>query len=80
MGWMPILRPSRVIALPTFHPFPSVLFFPSLLKFSKEVWGSTVSFPQSPANHDSQLQSWMERNTLGPHDLQSWTARVARVP
>ena len=48
----PITSPSPVIAPPPFHPFPfpSLLFFPSLLlKLSKEVWESTVSFPQCPA-------------------------------
>jgi len=41
--------PSPVIAPPMSHPFPSLLFFPSPLKFGEEVWGSTVSFPQWPA-------------------------------
>jgi len=36
------LRPFPVSRLPMFHPFPSLLFFPSPPKFSKEVWGSTV--------------------------------------
>jgi len=31
--------PPSLPCLP-FHPFPSLLFFPSPLKFSKEVWGS----------------------------------------
>ena len=44
------------LAPPTFHPFLSILFFPSPLKFSKEVWGSTVSLPQCLAKNDSQLQ------------------------
>ena len=34
---------SPVLDPPVFYQFPSLLFFPSLLKFSKEVWGSTVS-------------------------------------
>jgi len=33
-----VLSPSPVIAPPMFHPFPTVLFFPSPLKFSKAVW------------------------------------------
>ena len=39
--------PSRIIAPPMFHPFPSLLFFLSPVKFIKEVWGTTVSFAQS---------------------------------
>ena len=33
VGWMPIplLHPFAVIAAPMFHPFPSVVFFPSSL-------------------------------------------------
>jgi len=30
----------HVIAPPMFHPFPSLLFFPSPINFNKEVWGS----------------------------------------
>ena len=47
--------PSSVVAPPMFCPFPFLLFFPSPLKFSQEVCGSTVSFPLCPANNDSQL-------------------------
>ena len=58
MGWMsiPFFSSSSVVAPPMFYPFPFLLFFPSPLKFSQEVCGSTVSFPQCPANNDSQLQ------------------------
>ena len=39
--------PSPVVAAPMFHPFPFLLFFPSPLKFSTEVWENSVSFQQS---------------------------------
>ena len=35
--------PSPVLPPPIFNPLPSLLFFPSPLKFSKEVRGSTLS-------------------------------------
>jgi len=47
--------PSLISASPTFHPGSSLLFFPSPIKFSDEVWGSTVSFPQCPAKNNRRL-------------------------
>ena len=44
---LPHLAP--LLLPPMFQPFPSILLFPSPLKFSKEVWGSTVSFLPFPA-------------------------------
>jgi len=73
--------PSPVIAPPMSHPFPSLLFFPSPLKFGEEVWGSTVSFPQWPAKKTAaSCKSWTEPNAFGFHDLESWKGRVLRVP
>jgi len=47
-----IPSPSPVIALPMFHPFPSILFFPSPLKSSQEVWSA---FHIAQRRNDSQL-------------------------
>ena len=47
--------PTVIIASPMFHPCFSLLFFPSPIKFSDEVWGSTVSFPQCPAKNNRRL-------------------------
>ena len=58
--WLPFPPPSLprlpLLLPPTFHPIPDPLFFPSPLKFSKEVWGSTVCFPRRPAKNGSQSQ------------------------
>ena len=39
----PPLFLSPFISPPMFHPFRFLLFFPSPIEFSKEVWGSSVS-------------------------------------
>jgi len=51
-----ISRPPPIIAPPMFQPFSSLLFFPSTLKSSNEVWRSSVGFPQCTAKNDRQLQ------------------------
>ena len=43
---------SPVIAPPMFHPFPSLLFFPASLKFSKEVWGNLKRQPVAKVGGD----------------------------
>jgi len=53
----PSSLPRLLLLLPPiFHPFPSLVFFPSPVTFSKEVRGSIVSCLQCPAKNDSQLQ------------------------
>jgi len=42
-------RANKMMMMMMFDPLPFLLFFPCPVKFSKEVWGSTVSFAQSRA-------------------------------
>ena len=70
--------PSPVIAQLMFHPFPSLLFFPSARKFIKEV--CSLMLPTLAREKKASCKSWRGPNTLGPHYLQSWTGRVLQVP
>ena len=48
--------PSPVVVPPLFHPFPSQLFFPSPLEFSKEIRG---------ASHSAQRKKWQPVAKVG---------------
>jgi len=64
---------SPVIAPPMFHPFPPVLLFPSLVKFSKEVCSAPHIAQQKMT---TSCKNWRGPNTVGPHCVQSWRGRV----
>jgi len=76
----PFPPPPPIVSPPVFHPFPSLLFFPSAFKFSKKVRGST-KLPTAPREKmKGSCKSWRGQNTLGHRCLQSWSGRVPRVP
>ena len=79
-----VSSPSRVIAPPVVHTFPSVLFFNSSLKFSLN-WRrwKHYSFPQCTAKNGSQLQK-LEGTKVFTNTWSPWSpkleGRVPRVP
>jgi len=58
---------------PVFYPFPPLLFFPSSVEFSKDVWAPAkhCKLPIVPSEKmAASCKSWRRPNTLGLRDLQ----------
>ena len=70
--------PSPIITPPLFH-FPTSLLLS--LNTAIEGLGEFVRRPTLPGEKTAvSCKSWTGPNTLVPRDLQSWRARVTRVP
>ena len=71
-----VLSRSPTITSPLFHPF----LFPPPLEYSCKRFGENLLGCPAKKNDTVSCKSWRGPTTLGPHNLQSWSGRVPRVP